>query len=384
MYTRDLKVPRRAFFLFGPRATGKSTWLRAAFPEGLRLDLLPPETALVYAKTPSLLRHEVLAQPRNTWIIVDEIQKVPALLDEVHFLMESHGYKRFALSGSSSRKIKRGAANLLAGRAVMRRLHPLTTHEIGHDVSARQAMTFGMLPMSITAPDDAEREDYLKAYVDAYLREEIKYEGLVRDVGAFGRFLDVAALMAGQRVNAAALARNAGVARDTVRGYLSIFEDTLLGCWLPAYRPRARVKEVAAPKLYWFDSGVLHAAAGGFQQPLPSEWDDVLLEHWIHHEIRAFMDYSGVRGSLCYWRTPTGSEIDFLWWFGSRAVAIEVKASTRHRAEFTKGIESFREGHRLHSSWVVYLGEKTLRVGETTVLPVMEFLRRLHEGDVIE
>ncbi len=164
-----------------------------------------------------------------------------------------------------------------------------------------------------------------------YLTEEIRAEGLVRDLGGFSRFLEVAALAAGQTTNVSSLARDAGVARQTLRGYFDVLVDTLIGDWLPAYRPRAKVKEIALPKFYWFDAGVLHAAAGGFDQPLPADWNGVLLEHLVFHEIRSYLHYNNVKGSLGYWRTPSGSEVDFVWWYGAKMAAIEVKSSRSFR-----------------------------------------------------
>jgi predicted AAA+ superfamily ATPase len=383
MFPRSLTPPRTAFFLFGPRGTGKSTWLRQRFPDAHVVDLLPPDRALEYGKDPALLRREVERLPRGRWVVLDEVQRAPLLLDQVHFLMESQGHKRFVLTGSSARKLRRGASNLLAGRAVLRRMHPLTAAETGHAVTAAQAMRFGLMPLSVTASSDAEREEYLQSYVTTYLAEEIKAEGLVRDAGTFARFLDVASLAAGQRVNMARLASDAQVSRETVRSYFSIFEDTLLGTWLPAYRPRAKVKEVAARKFYWFDSGVLHAAAGGFRQPLPADWNGVLLEHWIHHEIRAFLDYSRSRGEFGYWRTPGGSEVDFVWWYGDRIVSVEVKASHRFKPGFLAGTAALASGKTLRSSWLVYLGDRELTDGGVRILPVATFLRRLHRGDVL-
>ncbi len=383
MYTRALEAPPRAFFLFGPRGTGKSTWLRSELPDAKIIDLLPPTTALEYQKDPALLRREVETVARDTWIVLDEIQRVPALLDEVHFLMETHGRRKFVLTGSSARKLRRGASNLLAGRAFLRRMHPLTAAETRFGVAAEQAMRFGMMPLSVTAKSDALREEYLTSYVTTYLNEEIKFEGLVRDAGSFARFLDVACLAAGQRTNLASLSRDAQVTRETVRSYFSILEDTLLGSWLPAWRPRAKVKEVALPKFYWFDAGVLHAAAGGFRQPLPSDWNGVLLEHWILHEIRSFLDYSRSRGDLGYWRTPSGSEVDFVWWYGKTMVAVEVKASRRYKPEFRAGIRSLSESKKPRSSWIVYLGDRELKDEGSWVLPARSFVRKLHAGEVM-
>jgi predicted AAA+ superfamily ATPase len=349
----------------------------------MTVNLLPPGNALKYARDPAQLRAEVLARPTSDWIVIDEVQRVPDLLDEVHYLMEEEGYRKFVLTGSSARKLKRGSANLLAGRAVLRNLFPLTSEEMGHTVPTPQLLRYGSMPASVTAVSDDEREDFLRAYVTTYLAEEVRAEGLVRNLGGFTRFLEVAALAAGQKTNVSALARDAAVSRETTRGYFEILVDTLLGDWLPAYRPRAKVKEVALPKFYWFDAGVLHAAAGGFDQPLPADWDGVLLEHFVLHEIRSHLHYAGVKGSLGYWATPSGSEVDFVWWHGTAMVAIEVKASRRYRREFGAGLNSLREGGGKQRRFIVYRGEAELEVDGTRVLPLEVFLRRLHAGEIL-
>jgi len=384
MYTRTLPTPESAFFLFGPRGTGKSTWLRTRFEEALVVNLLTPENTVRYSRDPSLLRAQVLARSTTDWIVVDEVQRVPALLDEVHFLMEEEGYRNFALTGSSARKLKRGAANLLAGRAALRRLYPLTSREVGFSVPVEQLLRYGSMPLSVVASDDRAREDYLRAFVTTYLTQEIRAEGLVRDLGGFSRFLDVAALAAGQTTNVSGLARDAAVSRETARGYFEILVDTLVGDWLPAYRPRARIKEVAHPKFYWFDPGVLHAAAGGFDQPMPADWDGVLLEHLVHGELCAYLDYASVRGSLGYWAIPSGGEVDFVWWYGRNVVAIEVKAARRFRREFLSGLRTFDGGTEgTVTSYLVYRGEEELEVDGIRVLPVDRFIRRLHAGEII-
>ncbi|MEW6319483.1 MAG: AAA family ATPase [Acidobacteriota bacterium] len=384
MFTRTLAPPRGAFFLFGPRGTGKSTWIRSRLEGALVVNLLQPETAVRFERDPALFRAQVLAQPRSRWIVVDEVQRVPRLLDEVHLLMEEHGYRRFALTGSSARKLRRGSANLLAGRAVLRTLFPLTAAELDFTVPAAQRLRFGSMPLSVMAADDNAREDYLRAFVTTYLAEEIRAEGLVRNLGAFSRFLDVAALAAGQTTNVSAVARDAGVSRETARGFFDILVDTLVGDWLPAYRPRAKVKEVAQPKFYWFDPGVLYAAAGGFEQPLPADFEGVLLEHLVLHELKAFMHYHSVKGSLGYWATPSGGEVDFIWWHGAAMTAIEVKAGRRYRREYRNGIRSLETGFRGKlRSWIVYRGAEELNVDGTRVLPVDTFLERLHGGEIL-
>jgi uncharacterized protein len=382
MFPRALRRPQTSFFLFGPRGTGKSTWLRSEFERAYVVNLLRSDDMLRYERDPALFRAEVLARPKTDWIVVDEVQRVPRLLDEVHFLMEERGYKRFALTGSSARKIKRGAANLLAGRAILRRLLPLTSSETGFSVPPGQLLRYGSLPISVTAGDDAAREDFLRAYMTTYLSEEVRAEGLVRSLGSFSRFLEVAALAAGQRTNVSNVSRDAAVSRETARGYFEILVDTLIGQWLPAYRPRAKVKEVALPKFYWFDSGVLHAAAGGFDQPLPADWDGVLMEHFVLHELQSYLHYAGVRGTLGYWATPSGSEVDFVWWRGSEVVAIEVKHARGYRRGYRKGLEAFLGGHRARS-FIVYRGTQELDVEGTRVLPLERFLRQLYAGEIV-
>jgi predicted AAA+ superfamily ATPase len=383
MFPRSLEPPRSAFFLFGPRGTGKSTWARERLPDAHVIDLLPPEAMLRFDKAPSLFRAEVLAQPKNRWIVVDEVQRVPRLLDEVHVLMEQHGYKKFALTGSSARKLKRGAANLLAGRAIMRNLYPLTSAELGDAAVLQRMLTFGSLPLCVQAEDDVAREDFLRAYVTVYLNEEIRAEALVRDLGSFARFLEIATLAAGQTTNVSSIARDAAISRETARGYFEVLVDTLIGSFLPAYRPRAKVKEVAQPKFYWFDTGVLRAAAGGFDQPLPSDMEGVMLEHLVFRELQSYLHYSGTKGSLAYWATPSGSEVDFVFWRGDRVVAIEVKHARSYRSEFRKGIAALL-GQMKAKSYVVYRGDQELEVEGTRVLPLGEFLRRLHAGSILQ
>jgi predicted AAA+ superfamily ATPase len=196
----------------------------------------------------------------------------------------------------------------------------------------------------------------------------------------------VAALAAGQTTNVSGLARDAGVSRETVRGYFDVLVDTLIGRWLPAYRPRAKVKEVAHPKFYWFDTGVLNAAAGAFDQPPPGDWQGVLFEHLVHRELRSFIDCHAIKGSLGYWRTPSFSEVDFVWWRGERIVAVEVKHGTDFSRDWHKGLASLvtsSGGISNVSTYIVYRGLRELRVENTRVMPIEAFLRELYQGDII-
>ncbi|MBX7117326.1 MAG: DUF4143 domain-containing protein, partial [Myxococcaceae bacterium] len=334
MYTRRLQPPRRSFFLFGPRATGKTTWLRSVFLEAHWFNLLLESELIRLTRDPLAFRQEVEALPANSWVVVDEVQRLPALLNDVHELLSRRGPSfRFALTGSSARKLKRGQANLLAGRALTKKFFPLTMAEMGGLPAIDELLSLGCLPQIRDAADSRERVELLEAYSDTYLAEEVRAEALVKNLASFTRFLEVAAVMNGQVTNVSSLAREAGVARPTVQGYFDVLIDTLLGVWLPAYRNQVRVKEVAHPKFYFFDTGVVRSLSRKLREPLEQAERGHLLETYVLHELRAYDHDASLGGSLSYWRTPSGSEVDFIWSRGKKQVAIEVKASTRWRSE---------------------------------------------------
>lgn len=383
MLARGLRRPRSTFLLFGPRGTGKSTLLRSWFPDACWFDLLDQAELLRILRDPEYFPSVVRQQPRRKWIVVDEVQKVPALLDEVHRLIESDGYK-FALSGSSARKLKCGGANLLAGRAFVLHLAPLTFAEFANYCDLADALRYGALPAVLLDRNRRDRVERLRAYVSTYLAEEIKAEALTRNVAGFARFLTVAALANGQVTNLSNIARDSAVARPTVGTYFSILEDTLIGAFLPAWRSRIRIKEVAHPKFYLFDTGVWRAILDRLpDRPTPEE-AGLLLEMYVFHELRAFMHYSGVGGQLSYWRTQDGTEIDFVWTRASRSVAIEVKAAERWKPEFDRGFRTLSDSKiKPHGCYGVYQGQRALAREHCTVFPLQEFLRRLYAGKII-
>ena len=382
MITRALPVPSSSFFLLGPRGTGKTTWLRQVLPDALWFDLLRTATFLDLSRDPEAFRRQVEARSRGDWIVVDEIQRLPTLLNEVHALIAEHGRRyRFALSGSSARKLKRLEVNLLAGRAINRQFFPLTAAEVGFDVPIERVLRFGLLPQMWTEPEFAI--DALDAYVSNYLREEVQQEAMVRRLDAFARFLQVAALMNGQVTNVAGLARDAAVARPTVQGYFETLVDTLIGAWLPAWRRRAKVKEVASPKFYLFDPGVARALASRIREPLEGAERGPLLETWVLHELRAAIAVQNLGGELHYWRTPSGSEVDFIWTRGSRAVGIEVKATPRWRPADGAALRGLVDAGALRAGFGVYTGTAELKDGPLRVMPLTGFLRRLAAGDIL-
>ena len=386
MFTRTPELPPRSFFLFGPRGTGKTTWLRSVLPRGaLWFDLLLEREYLRLLRDPGAFSAEVRAHKHGTWIVVDEVQRVPAVLDEVQDLLarEPDAF-RFALTGSSARKLRRTDGNLLPGRVVNRRFFPLTAAEFGDAVPPIDSLlVHGGLPAIRDARHARTRDDMLQAYVDNYLTQEVRAEALAKRLDAFVRFLEVASIANGQVTNIASIARDAAVARPTVQGYFEVLVDTLIGVWLPSWRPRAKIKETAHPKFYFFDTGVVRALGRRLGTPLDSTERGPLLETWVLHELRAFMDHSACGGELGYWRTPSGSEVDFVWSRGSSAVGIEVKASERWRSEEARPLQSLLDEKVIQHGCVAYLGDRSFKLGRIDVLPLRTFLERLYAGEVL-
>lgn len=384
IFHRRLESPERSFFLLGPRGTGKSTWLRSRYPNAHWFNLLLDREWSRLSRTPGLFRQELDALPDGTWVVVDEVQRLPRLLDEVHDVLSLDARRlRFALTGSSARKLKGNDVNLLAGRALSRRFHALVASEAGEGVAVDDLLQWGGLPAIRAEEDVALRTEFLEAYRDTYLAEEIRNEGLVRNLDSFQRFLDVAALMHGQVVNVSTIARDAGVGRTTVQGFFDVLVDTMVGHLLPAWRPRARVREAASPKFYLFDSGVVRTLAGRAREGLHPLERGPLLEGWLHHELRAAMHDLGAGGDLSYWRLPSGLEVDFVWQRGDVRVGFEVKASERWRKEDGAGLSALDEAVGLTRQVVVYLGDVRLREGAREVLPFQEFIAELGAGRVL-
>jgi uncharacterized protein len=381
MFTRSYKVPDHSFFLFGPRGTGKSTWLRQVLPGALWFDLLRMQTLLELTRQPESFRQQVEVRPKDDWIVVDEVQRLPMLLNEVHALIAETGTKyRFALSGSSARKLKRMDVNLLAGRAVNRSFFPMTSGELNQDFDVDRVLNFGLLPQIHAEPEHAI--DVLDAYVSNYIKEEIQQEALVRNLDSFVRFLEIASLMNGQILNLAGVARDAAVARPTVQGFFEILSDTLIGFQLPAWRRKAKAKEVARPKFYFFDPGVARALAGRTRDPVESGERGFLLETWILHELRAAMAHFNTGGQLHYWRTPHGTEVDFIWTRSRHAIGIEVKSSERWRPEFGDALKGLMGDGIIQQGFAVYTGARELKDGPLRILPLKGFLRLVSDGAI--
>lgn len=386
--TRLLQCPKQSFFLFGPRGTGKSTWLQHMLPDALRLDLLDTSLYLELSREPHRLEALAGNRPQGAWIVLDEIQKVPQLLDEVHRLMESRRW-RFALCGSSARKLRRGGANLLAGRAITLNMEGFSRRELAGNFSLEFALDWGTLPFVLRNPDQAA--DILSAYLNTYLREEIREEGLVRRVPPFARFLAIAGQVNGQVINLQNIARESATARSTVETYFSILVDTLLGHFLPAWRPGLKVREAAHPKFYWFDPGVARAAAGWLRDPVDRVWQGAALETLVFHELRVYNESSRKLRPISYYRTPAGVEVDFIIETSRRAasrppriVAIEVKRAEKWNREWEKPLRSLASipGLRVEKLIAVYSGSRPYRFEPVNVMPAEAFFESLHRGEI--
>jgi len=378
IYPRILAAPKGSFFLFGPRGTGKSTWLRTTFPEAHTVDLLDESLFQTYLADIGRFAGELRALDRGALVVVDEVQRLPALLNEVHRHMEARGL-RFVLAGSSARKLKTAGTNLLAGRAVRRSMHPLLPEELSDTFDLDAVLRWGSLPVVWNAPDRAEA---LEAYAQLYLKEEIQAEALVRNLPGFARFLPVAALFHGQVLSVSGLARDAGVARNTVQGYLSILEDTLLTFTLPAFSARLRVRERKHPKLYWIDPGLPRAMQKQLGAPGAEERGH-LFEGWVATLLRAYRDYRGLFDDWFYWAPGKESslEVDFLLQRGKDFVAVEVKGGRQVADRALRGLRAIANLPVVRRRIAVYLGERRMKTADgIEILPLEVFLRLVETG----
>jgi predicted AAA+ superfamily ATPase len=372
--------PRRSAFLWGPRKTGKSTYLGSTFPDSLTFDLLQSDLMLDLARRPALLRERLLAAPSGKLrhpVILDEVQKVPALLDEVHWLIENRGI-RFILCGSSARKLKRGGVNLLGGRAWRYAMHPLVSVELPR-LELLQALNRGLVP-SHYLEEGYERS--LRAYVVDYLKEEVFAEGLTRNVAAFSRFFDAVGYSHGDLTNYANIARDCGVDSKTVKEYYQILVDTLLGTFVEPWKRRQERQVIGkAPKFYLFDVGVAGALSGRRIRQERGEAFGRALEHFVLMEILAHRSYRELDHGVHFWRTKTGLEVDFV--LGDGEVAVEVKGTPRVDPSDLRSLRTFVEDNRPRRALLVCNEPAPRLVDGVLVLPWREFLSRLWAGEVV-
>ncbi len=367
--------PDESFFLFGARGTGKSTWCLQEFSSAARLDLLAPDVLRAYTAKPERLKDYTLRQPDGATIIINEVQKVPELLSVVHSIMDlKRGYK-FILTGSSSRKLKQTGVDMLAGQTLLRTMHPFMAGELGKHFSLETALEQGMLPV---VWDSSIPSDVLKSYVGVYLREEVMMESLVRNLGNFSRFLEAASFSHGQVLNISNIARECSVQRKSVEGYISILEDLLLASRVPVFQRRAKRAVTAHPKFFYFDTGVFRSLRPKGPLDRPEEINGAALEGLVFQHLRAWSDYSSRDIRLYYWRTRSGTEVDFILYGTDCFWAIEVKNSLEIRSGDLKPLKSFRDDYPECIPLMLYRGTSPMVIDGILCIPVNQFLQELH------
>ena len=384
MFQRSLqnRLPKTSFFLFGPRQVGKSTLLSNEKPD-LIVDLLDPELQLSFNKNPNLLRQQIddITPGTSTKILIDEVQRVPKLLDIVHALMEQRPDLQFILCGSSARKLRHGASNLLGGRALYRTMHPLTLDELSNDFNLQWVLAYGSLPKIYTTLKQKkanEARDFLRAYATTYLREEIKAEALVRNLQGFQNFLDIAVARYAEQINFSAVSRDCQVSLSTVREYYSILEDTLIGFFLYPYLKSQRKRMSHQPKFYFFDNGVTRALLGSLRDPPNPVEQGRLFEQWILQEIVRLNEYHQKDWKLSFWRTSHGAEVDLLISRGTKLLyAIECKFKRQLSSGDLSGLRSFNENHPEVPCFIASPVKQSFRLSFARVLPPQKLFKEL-------
>lgn len=377
MFNRTIKLPleqQTSIFLFGPRGTGKTSWLKSHLQNALYLDLLDFTVYSSLSANPSRLENLIPASYKD-WIVIDEVQRIPELLNEVHRLIESKKY-RFLLTGSSARTLKRKGVNLLAGRALTYHMHPLTIQELKDAFNVSHALNFGLLPMVINNPDPKK---YLESYVQTYLREEVMQEGLTRNIGSFARFLEVASFSQGQVLNFSEIARELSINRLMVANYFDILEDLLLAKRISVFTLRAKRKVIAHQKFYYFDAGVYRVMRPTGPLDSQEESEGALLETLFFQSLDAINDYYSLDYKIQFWRTAQGQEVDFIL-YGPRGFhAFEIKRSSQITSKSLKGLQAFKEEYPQAKLYIIFLGKHKEYHGDITAIPLEQALKELPE-----
>lgn len=366
------------FFLLGPRGTGKTLWTQHQFPEALRVDLLEPEMHRQLAARPERLIEIVSGNLEKKQIVVDEVQKLPELLEVVHLLIERKTGQQFILTGSSARKLRRHGVNLLGGRAVQHHLHPYMAAELGNRFRLETALRQGLLPVVWAADDPAA---VLKAYNGLYLREEVQMESLVRNIGSFARFLEAMSFSHGGVLNLSNVARDCQVSRKTVEGFVEILEDLMLGFRIPVFSKRAKRATASHPKFYYFDTGVFRANRPAGPLDAPQEIEGGALEGLVAQHLRAWCDYSTGNHALFYWQTRSQVEVDFIVYGESGLYAVEVKNSSQIRPDDLRPLKTFGEDYPESRRYLLYRGRDRFESDGVLCLPCAEFLSRLKPNE---
>lgn len=359
-------------FLFGPRNVGKTSWLEKYFPKAIKFDLLSDKT---YTDLLGDSSHLASAIPNgfDGWVVIDEIQKIPNLLDEVHRLIESQKY-RFILTGSSARKLRRGGVNLLAGRAFIKNMYPVTAVEQGDAFSLQKSLRTGHLPTALTSD---ESKEFLESYIATYLREEVMQEGLVRNIAIFKKFLEVASFSQGEMLNYTLIASECGSNRHTVENYFEILEDLLIAYRIPVFSKKAKRDLVKTSKFYLFDVGVFRTIRPKGPLDSESEIDRAALETLFLQDAIAINGYQKLGYEFFYWRTRTQIEVDFVLYGELGLLAFEVKRKTRLKSGDFRGLTAFMNDYPAAQTFMLYGGDEAYFHNGIMVVPLSMALKSM-------
>lgn len=378
MYNRNIVLPaQKSYFLFGPRGVGKSTLVRSEYPKAHIIDLLDSRTYQRLLADPGALI-DLIPKNSSEYTIIDEVQRVPELLNEVHRLIENNSLK-FILTGSSARKLRRGGVNLLAGRALTYRLYPLTAAEVGDSFDLALSVKYGMLPEVLNTNNEEEKSRYLLSYIETYLKEEIMAEGLTRNLAGFARFLQVASFSVGSILNISEIAREIMIERKVVENYFSILDDLMLGIRIPVFSKRAKRVLVVRPKFYFFDAGVYQALRPQSVLDSESEVGGAALENLFLQNYLATVANEIDRLEISYFRTVAGSEVDFVIHGKDKLLAIEIKNSHRYNSSWLRGLRQFGKDYPEAKLLLLYTGRERMYVGNIEIIPIADYLMQMRK-----
>ena len=378
MIPRIFTPTKHSFFLFGPRGTVKSTWLKENMPDAVWVDLLEADEFRSYSARPERLKELLFAAREKKTVVIDEIQKVPALLSVVHSLIESKLGLRFVLTGSSSRKLKKTGADLLAGRVIKQELHPFMAVELGKKFDLLSALKQGLLPLVFSAPDPGA---VLRTYASLYVKEEVQAEGLVRNIGNFSRFLEAISFSHGALLNTSNVARECEVERKTVESYITILEDLLLAFRVPVFIKKAKRAMIKHSKFYYFDAGVYRSLRPCGALDRAEEIEGAALEGLVAQHLMAWGSYRWNKNKVYFWRTVAGSEVDFVVYGEEVFWAIEVKNTAKVRPEDLRSLRSFKSEYPKSRAFLLYRGKERLMKENVLCIPCDEFLLSLDPNE---
>lgn len=377
---RTFSAPKGSFFLFGPRGTGKSTWVKENYPNSVYIDLLLPNVLRTYLANPEHLIKIVDALENNSTVIIDEVQKVPEILSVVHALIEEKRGIQFILTGSSARKLKRTGVDLLAGRAIKKTMYPFIAAELGDLFKLDQAIKYGMMPLVWKA---SNKQEFLDSYVDLYILEEVQFEGLTRNLGGFSRFLSAITFSHGGLLNLNNIARECEVKRCTVENYITILQDLLLASLIPVFSKRAKRVLTVHSKFYIFDVGIFRTMRKTGFMDVDFEINGAALEGLVLQHLQAWCDYTSGNFEVFYWRTKSGLEVDFIIYGEKGFWAIEVKNSTKISSQDLKGLLHFTEDYPECTPILLYRGKEKIKEKGILCIPCEEFLKQLVPNETV-